>query len=166
MIETKRLRLRRFRDGDVNAYAAIWEKREVVRYLPSEADISRAAQTAAKFISDWGEPSWASGYWPWAVEERSSGRLVGHCGLRFSASLDAPELVYMFDSAVWGSGYASEAAQAACDFGRDILGFGYIAAVALADNAGSVAVLRKLGFVHEEDLTFDGHRLVRYGTRT
>ena len=110
----------------------------MVRFLPSEGDTTRAADTAASFIGQWGERVWRDGYWPWAVVERSSGRLIGHAGLRFSAGLNAPELVYMFDDSVWGRGYASEAANAACDFGRDSLNLDYVAAVALADNAGSV----------------------------
>lgn len=163
MIETKRLRLRPFHVGDLMDYTAIWAKPEVVRYLPSEADTARAAETAAAFIRDWGKPAWGPSYWPWAVEDRLDGRLIGHCGLRFSASLEAAELVYLFDSTVWGSGYASESARAACDFGREKLGLNYIAAVALADNAGSIAVLRRTGFLHEGDFTSDGYRLVRYG---
>ena len=165
IIETSRLRLRPFRDDDLPAYAAIWAKPEVVRFLPSEGDTTRASETAASFIRAWSEGAWTAGYQPWAVEERAAERLIGHAGLRFSTGLNAAELVYMMDSSVWGLGYASEAAIAACDFARSRLSLDYIAAVALADNAGSLGVLRKAGFTLERETVADGYRVVRYGRR-
>jgi RimJ/RimL family protein N-acetyltransferase len=165
MIETTHLLLRALRDDDLAAYTAIWAKPSVVRYLPSESDTTQAAETAASFIGQWGERAWLDGYWPWAVVERASGRLIGHAGLRFSPGLDAPELLYMLDDSVWGRGYASEAANAACEFARDRLNLAYVAAVALADNAGSVGVLRKAGFAFEGETMSDSYRVVRYGRR-
>jgi len=165
MIETTHLLLRALRENDLAAYTAIWAKPAVVRFLPSEGDTTRAADTAASFIGQWGERAWRDGYWPWAVVERASGRLIGHAGLRFSAGLNAPELVYMLDDSVWGRGYASEAANAACDFGRDHLNLDYVAAVALADNAGSVGVLRRAGFTFEGETMSDSYRVVRYGRK-
>jgi RimJ/RimL family protein N-acetyltransferase len=163
MIETTHLLLRPLRDDDLAAYTAIWAKPAVVRFLPSEGDTSRAADTAASFIGQWGERAWLDSYWPWAVVERASGRLIGHAGLRFSPGLDAAELLYMLDDSVWGRGYASEAANAACDFARDRLNLDYVAAVALADNTGSVGVLRKAGFAFEGETTSGIYRVARYG---
>lgn len=165
MIETARLLLRPFTPDDLAAYAAIWAKPEVVRYLPNERDTTKAQETAASFLEAWGEKAWRTGYWPWAVIERSSQRLIGHAGLRHSPSLDRPELVYMFDVGAWGQGYACEAVLAACDFGRDTLRVDRIAAVALAENAGSISVLRKAGFLFQGETTADGLHLVRYDRR-
>lgn len=165
MIETARLLLRPFTPDDLAAYTAIWAKPEVVRYLPNERDTTKALETAASFLVAWGEQAWRTGYWPWAVIERSSQRLIGHAGLRLSQSLDGPELVYMFDVAAWGQGYACEAALAACDFGRVTLQVDRISAVALADNVGSIGVLRKAGFLFQGETTADGLHLVRYDRR-
>ena len=54
----------------------------------------------------------------------------------------------------WGLGYASEAARALMDWGRDQLGARVFVAGHFADNPASGKVLRKLGFVPtgEEDL--------------
>ena len=165
MIETARLLLRPFTPSDLEAYAAIWAKPEVVRYLPNERDTTKAKDTAASFLGAWGEEAWRQGYWPWAVIERSSQRLIGHAGLRFSPSLDSPELVYMLDVGAWGRGYACEAALAACAFARDTLKVDGVAAVALSDNAGSISVLQKAGFMFQSEITADGLHLVRYDRR-
>lgn len=165
MIKTERLLLRPFAPDDLEAYAAIWAKPEVVRYLPNENDTTKAHHTAATFLEAWDEQAWRQGYWPWAVIERSSQQLIGHAGLRFSPSLDGPELVYMFDVGAWGRGYACEAALAACAFGRDTLRVDRIAAVALSDNAGSISVLQKVGFMFQGEIIADGLRLVRYDRR-
>jgi ribosomal-protein-alanine N-acetyltransferase len=165
MIETARLLLRPFAPDDLAAYAAIWAQPEVVRYLPNERDTTKAQDTAASFLEAWSEEAWQKGYWPWAVIERSGQRLIGHAGLRHSTGLDSPELIYMFDVSAWGQGYACEAALAACDFGRDTLRVDRITAVALAENAGSIGVLRKAGFLFLGETTADGLHLVRYDRR-
>lgn len=48
----------------------------------------------------------------WPVEERPSGRLVGHCGLlpKQVEGKEETELVYVIAAADWGSGYATEIA--------------------------------------------------------
>lgn len=163
---TPRLLLRPFRDADLDAYAAIWAKPEVVRFLPSEGDTSRARDHAAAFIDAWHERVWAAGgYAPWAVEDRATHALLGHAGLRPAKGGGGAELVYMLDTPAWGRGLASEAARAACAFAHEDLGLDYVMAVALAANTGSIAVMTKAGLVHEADTEWEGHPLVRYGRR-
>ncbi|MEM8796233.1 MAG: GNAT family N-acetyltransferase, partial [Pseudomonadota bacterium] len=84
-IRTDRLLLRTFEQTDVEAYAAIRAKPEVVRYLPDGKDtVNRAREIAEKTVAGfaglWSERN-GKGYGPWAVVHRSSGKLIGHLGL-------------------------------------------------------------------------------------
>lgn len=145
MIETARLLLRPFQADDLAAYAAIRAKPEVVRYMPGGEAGALAAEAAAQrvialFTAPGEQPL------PWAVLERTSSRLIGHLGLRRLADFDgAVELLYLFDSDVWGRGYATEGARAALDYGFTVLKLDRIIGLALAENLASRAVLRKVG---------------------
>ena len=155
MIETARLTLRRFELGDIDAYATIRAKPEVARYLPGgEAAAIRARdiahRTVRAFTAAW---STGPGYGPWAVIERSSGRLLGHLGLRWLPELDGEtEILYLLDSAAWGQGYATEGALMARDYGFGPLGLTRLIALALPDNPGSLRVLEKIGMQREAEL--------------
>ena len=125
-IETSRLTLRPFALGDIDAYAAIRAKPEVVRFLSGgEAAAAQAHEIADRTVraclAAWSD---GPGYGPWAVVETSSGRLIGHLGLRWLPELGGETellyllyLLYLLDSAAWGRGYATEGALAALDYG-------------------------------------------------
>lgn len=163
-ITTDNLLLRPFEPGDVDAYAAIRAKPEVVRYLPGgpegAADArAKAEQLIPAFIAAWRDP----GYGPWAVVERASGRLIGHAGLRLLPELGGEtEILYMLDSDCWGRGYATEAAEAACRYGFETLGLDHLIALALPENAGSIRVMQKLGMTAEGPFEAFGVAGLRY----
>lgn len=92
---------------------------------------------------------------------KNSGALIGSVGLRCrplighliqfgpaAISSDA-DIGYELDPAWWGRGYATEAAQALVGFGIDQLGLHRIWAWCIADNAASVAVLKRVGMKFE-----------------
>ena len=53
------------------------------------------------------------GFGHWAVEEKESGRFVGRTGIKrhpdWDLDLDNTEVGWLYDRAVWGRGYATEA---------------------------------------------------------
>ena len=162
-VETERLDLRPFEAGDVDWYAAIRAKPEVVRHLPGgEATASRARPiaeaTVPHFASLWREV----GYGPWAVVERESGRPLGHAGVRFLSEFGATEILYMLDTPAWGCGYATEAARAARDFAFEVLTLPSLVAYAAPENAASRHVLEKLGMTLEGLFPAFGLEVVRY----
>jgi RimJ/RimL family protein N-acetyltransferase len=76
-IETTRLLLRRWREGDLGAYARICADPEVMRYLPATLGLEESVEQMAGFVRHWEE----RGFGLWAVEERASGEFVGFIGL-------------------------------------------------------------------------------------
>ena len=75
--------------------------------------------------------------------------LLGTMSLRRYVRDRRAELGYWLAQPAWGNGFATEAAEAAIDFGFARLGLARIYAQVLADNRGSLRVLDKLGMVNE-----------------
>lgn len=164
MIETQRLLLRPFEPGDQEAYAAIRSRPSNARYLPGgEAGANDAGLRVWAAGTPWGHDAWnAGGFAPWAVIEKGSSLLIGHLGLRFLPEIGETELLYLIDEPRWGRGLATEGGRAAVDFARDRLGLKRLVAFALPGNAGSIAVMRKLGFHFEGEQAIFGLDTVRY----
>jgi [ribosomal protein S5]-alanine N-acetyltransferase len=86
-----------------------------------------------------------------SVVDRGTSAVVGRVGLR---GLDwtwrkVESLSYWIDPAWWNHGYATEASWFLCRQAFQRLGMRRIASQALTENAASIRVLRKLGFVEE-----------------
>jgi len=88
-----------------------------------------------------------------AVTLKTTGRLIGNCGIRRETG-DAREadIGYELDPAYWGHGYATEAARAVVGWGFSEMHLHRVSAWCIADNAGSVRVLEKLGMQREARL--------------
>nr|WP_264185663.1 GNAT family N-acetyltransferase [Roseicella aerolata] len=156
--------MRPFHPRDVAAYARIRARPEVMRFLPGGA--ARAATAAAdtpglvaRFAALWEEV----GYGPWAMEERATGLLLGHCGLRLLPELGGEtEILYLLDRPHWGRGLATEAAVAARDFGLGCLGLPRLVAYALPENVASLRVMQRIGMRPEGPCEAFGLQAVRY----
>ena len=91
-----------------------------------------------------------NGFGLWRCDVKATGEAAGICGLVKRDGLDHPDVGYAFLERFWGRGYASESAAAALAYGRDTVGLKTIVAITTPTNAGSIAVLEKIG------LTFAG----------
>jgi len=163
-VTTARLRLRPFRPEDVAAYAAIRAKPEVMRFMPGGvARCATAAPDAARLVPDFARHWDACGYGPWAAEDRATGALLGHVGLRLLPELGGEtELLYLFDSTAWGRGLATEGAAAARDIGLHVIGLRRLVGYAMAENAASCRVLEKTGMRREGQVTVFGIAALRH----
>jgi ribosomal-protein-alanine N-acetyltransferase len=86
----------------------------------------------------------------WAIELLERGEMIGTVGLlRFDFEHRHAELGYDIARRWWGRGLAPEAARAVIRYGFSVLGLHRIEAGVLPENAASVRVLQKLGFVEE-----------------
>lgn len=87
----------------------------------------------------------ANGFGLWRCDVKADGVTAGICGFVKRAGLEHPDIGYALLEGFWGSGYATEAAAACMIYGREVIGLPTIVAVTTPDNAGSIAVLRKIG---------------------
>jgi RimJ/RimL family protein N-acetyltransferase len=115
VIETPRLILREFRPGDVNALALILSDAETMRFYPAPYDRAGVEEWIARNRRRYAE----HGHGLWAMILKSSGELVGDCGLTVQDVDGANEIEigYHVRHDLWGRGLATEAARACRDLG-------------------------------------------------
>jgi ribosomal-protein-alanine N-acetyltransferase len=161
--------LRRVAPGDLPFFTRIHALPEVARHLYPEGRPRSPEETAA-----WLRYTLASyeqlalGYL--AVVRKADGALIGRCGLmdlvvepttpehrirrgwfgREEAPADVAltfevELGYTLDPAVWGQGFATEAARCVRDYARDVLRLPYAISAILPLNARSRRVAERSG---------------------
>ena len=90
-----------------------------------------------------------NGFGLWVVELKSSRTAIGMCGLLKREVLDDVDLGFAFLPQYRFQGFALESAAAVLEYGRQVLGFRRIVAIANSDNAGSIRVLEKIGMSFE-----------------
>ena len=162
-IETERLLLRGFREEDRARYAALVGDPEVGAWLGGT--LTREAADAAF------DRAQAAGARPglglWAVERRTDGVVIGEVGLN-AVNVALPvapaiEMSWRMFPAIWGQGYASEAATAALAWGLTHLpaGMDLIAFTAMT-NHRSQAVMRRIGLERDPARDFE-HPLLAVG---
>ena len=143
----ERLRLRDWTLDDADAYyEGLLSDPDVMRYLPGGTPRPReAADKSINWFTRHGEEH---GFTLWAVEELSSGALVGNCGLVYipGGQNGEVEVAYTLAKAFWGKGYATEAAQALVSFARNSDDVRTIRAHTLPEKNASTRVLIKCGF--------------------
>lgn len=150
-LKTDRLVLRGWTPEDHGPFAAICADPEVMRFIGNgqtraPADVARSIE---RFQTAWDK----DGFGLFAVEERSSGALVGFTGLSrpnfLPEVLPAVEIGWRFSKEHWGRGYASEAAKSALAFGTNDCGLADIVSIYQLGNGASRRIMQKLGMVFD-----------------
>jgi ribosomal-protein-alanine N-acetyltransferase len=93
----------------------------------------------------------------WATVERSSGKLLGRCGLLpwTIDDMNEVELAFLIDKARWGQGFATEAGLAICRYAQERLRLRRLICLVMHGNTASVRVSAKVGMIYERDFTDD-----------
>lgn len=153
-LRTARLRLRPFNDLDEDALFALHCNVNVMRYwdAPPWSERVRAEQ----FVAACREIAEAGTGARLAVDRVSDGTFIGWCSLtRWNPTHRSASMGYCFDDAVWGHGYATEAAKAVLQWAFDVLEVNRVQAETDTRNVASARVLEKLGFAREGTLRED-----------
>jgi RimJ/RimL family protein N-acetyltransferase len=154
ILRTTRLRLRPFTEADADLLFALHSSTHVMRYWDSAPWNDRAC--AERFIAKCGRIADEGTGARVAIDRASDGAFVGWCGLtNWDPDNRSASLGYCLDPAMWGHGYATEAAHALLQWAFDTLDLNRVQAEADTRNAASGRVLEKIGFVREGTLRED-----------
>ncbi|QIQ01896.1 GNAT family N-acetyltransferase [Streptomyces liangshanensis] len=154
VLRTARLRLRPFSDTDADALFALHGNTRVMRYWDSPPWTERAR--ADRFLASTRKAADEGTGVRVAVDRASDGAFVGWCGLTgWNPDYRSASLGYCLDEAMWGHGYATEAARALLGWAFDTLDLNRVQAEADTRNDASARVLEKVGFVREGTLRED-----------
>lgn len=157
MIETSRLRLRRWRDGDREAFAALNADAEVGGWVAGPF----TREESDRQIDSFEAHAETHGFTFWALAERERDRLVGMCGLRQMTGMpfaDGVEVGWRLARAEWGRGYVTEAARACLEEAWR-LDLPRVLAITAVSNARSQAVMERIGMRRKAGADFDHPRL-------
>jgi len=138
-IETKRLVLRAPIRGDVPDLVKLADNKAIAERL-ARLPSPYTRTDAVGFIEIFSQRADER---PYAITLDE--HFIGVVGLSFHEGRP-PELGYWLGEPFWGRGFMTEAAGALVDVAQKTHHYDLIAARALADNAGSLHVLEKLGF--------------------
>lgn len=160
-LETERLILRMLREEDFEQYASLMCDAEVTRYLGDGKPLARADawRQMATLLGHWQ----LRGYGPWAVEEASSGRLVGRVGFFNPEGWPGFELGWTLGREFWGRGYATEAARRALEHCFTEMGREHVISLIRPDNHPSIKVAERLGERLESTTDLLGSEALVYG---
>jgi len=154
-LTTERLILRGFVDDDLEPLAVMNADPEVMRYLGGVRSREWSAASIDRCRSQWGK----LGFGRFAIEDNVNGEFVGWVTLEpveLDGYVDDLEIGWRLVRARWGRGLATEAAIAVLTWAFATVPVDRILAVADAENAPSVSVMRRLGMVHLADVPDDG----------
>lgn len=148
VLETDRLILRRFTVGDAQFILALLNEPSFLRYIGDKN--VRNLEDARQYIRSGPIASYEkNGFGLYLVELKESTTPIGMCGLLKREELPDPDIGFAFLPAVWGKGFASEAAAAVLKDAHQKLRLERILAITSLDNDTSIKLLERLGFTFQ-----------------
>ena len=160
IIETPRLTLREFRSGDLGALAKVLSDAETMRFYPAPLDHAEVAawieRNRRRYEKD--------GFGLWAMILKSSGELIGDCGLirQLVDGAEEVEIGYHVRRDLWKDGLATEAAQACRDYGFANVPAARLISLIRPENRPSRRVAEKNGMTVRQEVSWRGFPHVLY----
>lgn len=163
ILETDRLLLREFDEGDAAAFFVLGSDPAITRYTGDPGgglvNLDHAAEILRSHpLTDYR----VHGFGRWACVDKRTGAVVGFAGLKRLPELGEVDIGYRFLPTHWGAGLATEA-------GREVLRYGFkglrllrVIGLVEPENTASVRVLEKLGLRADGSVEYGGQRVARY----
>lgn len=163
ILETSRLVLREFEAGDADALTLVLGDPQSMRFYPKPLDQAGVEQWIARNQRRYAE----IGHGLWAMVLKSSGELIGDCGLTVQHvdGADEIEIGYHVRRDLWGQGLATEAARACRDYGFGRLKFDRLISLIRPENGPSRRVAEKNGMTIWKEVEWHGLRHLVYVVR-
>ena len=158
-LTTERLKLRRWREADLEAFARLNSDPRVMEFLIGPLTREKSDALVRQFEDHFDR----HGFGFWAVEVIGGPPFIGFTGLK-TPPFDAPftpcvEIGWRLARPYWGMGYAPEAARATLRFAFQDLGLTEVVAYTATGNSRSRRVMEKLGMNYSPADDFD-HPLI------
>lgn len=143
ILETPRLVLREFVPADADALAKVLCDPETMRFFPTRFDRAAVEEWIARNQRRYR----ADGHGLWALDLRSTGAMIGDCGITVQQVDGEPllEIGYHLRRDMWGQGFATEAARACRDYGFMRLGTEALISLVRPENQPSCRVAERNG---------------------
>ncbi|MGM0867341.1 MAG: GNAT family N-acetyltransferase [Bacillota bacterium] len=162
-IKSQRLNFRKYNDADFDYLFSLLSDPEMVRYIGEGQ--SRDREETKAFL-EWIYDTYNTGadMGLMVLEDKENNQTVGHAGLvpQTINGVDELEIGYWISREHWGKGYATEAAKAIREYGRENLGNGRFISLIQPENMASRKVAVKLGMSLEKKIELRGQNVHIY----
>lgn len=157
-LETPRLILRGHVLDDFNLIAALWADPDMVRFIGGVPSTREASWTRLlRYVGHWQ----LMGFGYWVIIEKATGEFVGEIGFadfqrEMQPSMDnKAEMGWVLSPNFHGKGYAREASEAALAWAEGNISR-QVCCIIAPENAPSIRLAEKNGFVAQTDTTYQG----------
>lgn len=156
ILETERLILREFLPEDAAALARVVSDPETMKYYPAPLDLQATQQWIERNQRRYSD----DGVGLWAMVLRTSGELIGDCGIIRQHVEDEHlyEIGYHLRRDFWGQGLATEAATACRQWGFANLNVNRIISLIRPENTPSRRVAERNGMTVWKEIDWRGLR--------
>ena len=164
-VETPRLRLRAHTAADFPACVPLWNDPIVTRFIGGRPYTEEEVwQRVQRYAGSWV----LLGHGFWVIEEKATAKVIGEIGIMDAKrDIDPPfgdnlELGWALLPDVHGKGYASEALEAVLAWERQHLNAPSVICIIDPDNAPSIRLAEKFGFVEHARSTYKNTPTTQY----
>jgi RimJ/RimL family protein N-acetyltransferase len=160
VMTTERLNLRKMTVEDAQSIMQIFSDPQAMKYYPKTMNEEEALAWINRTLGNYEK----LGVGFWIVEDKSTGRFLGQCGIipqEFDGA-DVMEIAYLFVRQEWGNGYATESAKACMEYGFQHLGLQKMYSFIDANNLPSARVAKRNGMHVETTITKWGKDVLVY----
>jgi RimJ/RimL family protein N-acetyltransferase len=160
ILETERLILRQFVPGDADALSRVLSDPETMRHYPVPFDRAAVDEWIRRNLRRYA----ANGHGLWAMDEKTTGEMIGDCGLTLQEvdGTSLPEIGYHLRRDRWGQGFATEAAVACRDYGFNKMSVDFLISLIRPENLPSRRVAERNGMKVWKETTRNGLRHLVY----
>jgi RimJ/RimL family protein N-acetyltransferase len=151
VLETKRLLLRRFVEGDLDALFTFYSDPNVTRYIPDAPKTRAETSEELEWFMN-GHPKFPE-LGLWATIYKETGAFIGRCGLLpwMIDEQNEVEVAFALSKEYWGKGLATEAAHGIVQHGFEDLKLSRLVCLIDQDNQASIKVATKIGMTFEKE---------------
>ena len=155
-LETERLLLRPYREGDLDDLHAMFSDPEHMRWYPAPFDRDGTQAWVGRTFERYRD----DGFGLWIVEDRETGAFVGTVGptTQLVDDVEHVEIGWHTRPGRKGEGIAPEAAAAAADWAFENLDIDHVISLVRPENPGSNRVAQKLGMQVDREVDRQGMR--------
>lgn len=152
-LHTTRLHLRPLLEEDAAWFFKLNKDLEVLKYT---GDVPfKTVEESARFLKSYDQYR-LYGLGRFAVFNTLDQSPLGWCGIKYCPVTAQYDLGFRFFKSYWNQGFATEASQACIELAKKHPKITQLVGRVHRENKGSIAVLKKLGFLNPQTYNFDG----------
>lgn len=160
ILETEHYLVREITLDDIDSLYEIYSDYDTKRYIE---DLFPNKEDEINFTKDYIANQYRFyEYGLWVVIDKETGKLIGRAGIFNRENQELPELGFVFQKSLWGTGISIEVLTAIMKYATDELGMYSLCAHTVHENERSKNLLVKLGFEFAGAFLVDKNKFDRY----